>query len=86
MGLSYKATAGQVHKYPVELGLYAAPQFAGVDGQTAASVSALMHATLLQAFGLGVGVRFWENGTGIVGANKSRVFFTLGYGLTNERQ
>jgi hypothetical protein len=78
-GLSYKARAGAVRKYPLEIGFY-------VDKQNAASVSGLMHVTFVQAFGAGIGIRFWENGTGVVRPNGNRTFFTLGYGLTNEKQ
>lgn len=82
-GLSYKTSGEQ---YPIEIGGYVAPQLAGTDKETTASVSSLVHISLLQAFGVGIGYRFWEKGIGVVGADKSRLFFTLGYSLTNERK
>ena len=85
-GVSYKAKIGTVHKYPSEIGLYAAPLFTGTDNKNAASVSAMIHYLFKDAFGIGFGMRFWENGSGLVAPNKNRAFFTLGYGLTNKKE
>lgn len=66
------------HGYKHEFGFYAAPQLQGTAKSTAASVSALVNWNFVQAFGIGVGVRFWENGVGLVRPVRRRTFFTVG--------
>jgi hypothetical protein len=85
-GVSDKFELGARRQYPNEIGLYLAPLFTGADNKNAASVSAMAHWLFKDAFGIGFGFRFWENGTGVVGPNKNRAFFTLGYGLTNKKE
>jgi hypothetical protein len=82
-GVSYKFESLR-RAYRNEIGLYAGPQFSSTDNKTAASVSAMVQYTFVKAIGAGIGVRFWENGAGIVRPSKQRVFFTLGYALTND--
>jgi hypothetical protein len=83
-GISYK-TASHLHNYPFEFGFYLAPQFAGGKQGDVAFVSALLQATLFKAFGIGIGLKLWNKGEGFVKPSLSTAFFTIGYGLTNEK-
>ena len=84
-GVSWKAPSATVDKYPFEAGIYVAPQVSGTGTETSGSISLINHYTLWNAVGIGAGLRFWEKGTGFVGANKQRVFLTLGYNITNKK-
>jgi hypothetical protein len=91
LGLSYKASTAiewpiKTKSYPIEIGLYMAPQISDTKDQSVATVSALLHFTLVQSFGIGLGYSFWEKGVGLAAPQESRIFFTLGLGLTNENR
>jgi hypothetical protein len=83
-GMSYKMESRH-HRYPYEIGLYIAPQFASSKQGDVAFVSGLIHFTCFKAFGIGLGYRFWNKGEGFVEWGKNNIFFTLGYNLTNEK-
>ena len=87
-GASWKSASP---RYPLEIGLYLAPQFAksvqGVSGS--GSIATLLHFTFFKAFGLGAGFDAWGSDGGFTRAGVgpgSRLFVTLGYGVTNETQ
>jgi hypothetical protein len=76
-------------RYPFEIGLYVAPQFAKRidDGDSEGTVSTILHATLFKKFGVGLGFDAWYTDGGVSPDDvetSDRFFFTIGYGLTNE--
>jgi hypothetical protein len=87
-GVSWKKKSKS--RFPLEIGLYIAPQLVKTEGENnggSTRVSALLHVTLLDGFGVGFGMDAWfdEGGVSPDGMEFSeRAFFTLGYGLTNQ--
>ncbi|MBL4634764.1 MAG: hypothetical protein JKY56_12900 [Kofleriaceae bacterium] len=86
LGVSWKAKG---ETFPLEIGGYLAPQFGKLseNGDVEGSVSLIAHATFFSKFGIGVGLDSWSSNGGFApdGVDfADRIFFTLGYGLTNE--
>lgn len=84
-GVSYKSETRH-KKYPFEFGFYLAPQISSNANGDVAFVSVLFHVTFLKAMGVGLGMKFWNKGEGILKPASNNVFFTIGYGLTNENR
>jgi hypothetical protein len=85
LGASWKTKAPI---YPLEFGLYVAPQMsrAAEGGRTSMSFSTNLHATLYRGFGIGIGLNTWERDAGLTpyGSLTDNIFFTLGFSVFNK--
>ena len=82
-GVAYKWESRHEH-YPYELGFYLGPLATQKDSSATASVQFLTHVALFKGFGFGLGMKFWESGKGMLPQGNKTIFFSVGYGLTNE--
>ena len=80
-GISYKFEGRDNNPY--ELGLYVGPQVQQVKDVTTTTVNTMLHLALYKAIGIGFGLEMWRSGEGLEKASAARMFFALGYGLTN---
>jgi hypothetical protein len=89
VGVSLKRTNfydGSYGNVPWEIGVYISPRFSQNKDQSKGELSVVLHSTIYESFGLGIGVNVWKTGQGLVEAYKEDVFITLGYSLTNETE
>lgn len=63
------------------VGAFVAPTVAVQNDSAASSISGLGKLTLFNTISIGGGIRFWEEGRGIVALSRDRWFLSIGVGL-----